>query len=126
MIHTDFDSGMLSYLGDAVWELLVREHIFKAVPHGNKKANKLALGFVTAKAQCEALEKILPVLTEEEDEVFRWGRNTKVNSVPRSASPEEYRRATGLEVLFGYLYMTKNEQRYRNLFEIAFDFENKC
>ena len=121
MIHTDFDSGMLSYLGDAVWELMVREHIFKTVPHSNKKANQMALSFVTAKAQCEALEKILPVLSEEENEIFRWGRNTKVHSVPRSASPEEYRRATGLEVLFGYLYMTKNEERYRELFETAFD-----
>lgn len=126
MIHTDFDSGMLSYLGDAVWELLVREHIFNTIPHGNKKANKLALSFVTAKAQCEALEKILPALSEEENEVFRWGRNTKVNSIPRSASPEEYRRATGLEVLFGYLYMTKNEERYRNLFKIAFTTDDKC
>lgn len=126
MIHTDLDSGMLSYLGDAVWELLVREHIFKLVPHGNKKANRLALGFVTAKAQCEALEKILPTLTEEENEVFRWGRNTRVNSIPRSASPEEYHKATGLEVLFGYLYMTKNEERYRKLFETAFDSEFNC
>lgn len=126
MIHTDFDSGMLSYLGDAVWELLVREHIFNTIPHGNKKANKLALSFVTAKAQCEALEKILPALSEEENEVFRWGRNTKVNSIPRSVSPEEYRRATGLEVLFGYLYMTKNEERYRNLFKIAFTTDDKC
>ena len=126
MIHTDFDSGMLSYLGDAVWELLVREHIFNTVAHGNKKANKLALSFVTAKAQCEALEKILPTLSEEENEIFRWGRNTKVNSIPRSASPEEYRRATGLEVLFGYLYMTKNEERYRNLFKIAFTTDDKC
>lgn len=126
MLHTDFDSGMLSYLGDAVWELLVREHIFNTVPHGNKKANKLALSFVTAKAQCEALEKILPSLTDEEKEIFRWGRNTKVNSIPRSATPEEYHRATGLEVLFGYLYMTKNEERYRKLFETAFNSEAKC
>lgn len=121
MIKTDFDSGMLSYLGDAVWELLVREHIFNTVPHSNKKANAMALSYVTARAQCEALEKILPALSEEENEVFRWGRNTKVHSIPRSASPEEYRRATGLEVLFGYLYMTKNEQRYRELFKIAFE-----
>ena len=126
MIHTNFDSGMLSYLGDAVWELLVREHIFKTVSHGNKKANKLALSFVTAKAQCSALEKILPALTDEENEIFRWGRNTKVNSIPRSASPEEYHRATGLEVLFGYLYMTKNEERYRKLFEIAFESPLNC
>ena len=67
MIKTDFDSGMLSYLGDAVWELLVREHIFNTVPHSNKKANAMALSFVTARAQCEALEKILPTLSDEEN-----------------------------------------------------------
>lgn len=126
MINTDFDSGMLSYLGDAVWELLVREHIFKTVKHGNKKANQLALSFVTARAQCTALEKILPHLTPEEDEIFRWGRNTKVHSIPRSASPEEYRRATGLEVLFGYLHMTEKPQRYRELFDFAFKNATNC
>ena len=123
MIHTDFDSGMLSYLGDAVWELLVREHVFSLVPHGNKKANTLALLFVTAKAQCEALAKIMPHLTEEETEIFKWGRNTRVHTFPRSVSPEDYRRATGLEVLFGYLHMTKNCERYRELFKIAYDLQ---
>ena len=126
MINTDFDSGMLSYLGDSVWELLVREHIFKTVKHGNKKANQLALSFVTAKAQCEALDKILPHLTSDEDEIFRWGRNTKVHSIPRSASPEEYRRATGLEVLFGYLHVTEKAERYRELFRIAFENTPNC
>ncbi len=121
MIHTNFDAGMLSYLGDAVWELLVREYIFKTVSHGNKKANVMALKFVTAKAQCEALKKILPLLKSEEDEIFRWGRNTKVNTVPRSATPEEYHLATGLEVLFGYLYITENTARCRELFKEAFE-----
>jgi ribonuclease-3 family protein len=126
MINTNFDSGMLSYLGDAVWELLVREHIFKTIPHGNKKANKLALSYVTAKSQCSALDKILPNLTEEELEVFKWGRNTKVNSIPRSATPEEYHKATGLEVLFGYLHITENSRRYRELFQIAFQTASNC
>ncbi len=121
MIKTEFDSGMLSYLGDAVWELLVRERLFKTVHHGNKKANRMALEFVTARAQCEALLKILPHLTEEEEEIFKWGRNTKTHSHPQSVSREDYQKATGLEVLFGYLHATQNENRYRELFKIAFE-----
>ncbi len=110
---------MLSYLGDAVWELLVRERIFKTVAHGNKKANRLALDYVTAAAQCRALEKILPVLTPDEDEIYRWGRNTKTHSHSPAVSREDYRKATGLEVLFGYLHVTNNAERYRELFEIG-------
>ncbi len=120
MIKSELDSGMLSYLGDAVWELLVRERIFKSIPHGNKKANRLALSYVTARAQCEALLKILPHLTDEETEVYRWGRNTRTHSHPQSVSREDYQKATALEVLFGYLYVEKREERYKELFEIAF------
>ena len=120
MIPCNFDSGMLSYLGDSVWELLVRERIFKTVAHGNKKANKLALDFVTARAQCQALEKMEGFFTEEEVEIFHWGRNTRVHSHAPSVSIADYRRATGLEVLFGYLHVTGNEKRYRELFEKAF------
>ena len=119
MIVGNYDSGMLSYLGDAVWELLVREHLLTLVPHGNKKANKLALSFVTAKAQCEALEKIIPYLTDDELEIFKWGRNTKTHYTPHSVTREEYQRATGLEVLFGYLHVTKNENRVRELFGLG-------
>ena len=112
---------MLSYLGDCVWELLVRERIFQKVSHGNKKANRMALEYVTAKAQCEALLKILPALSEEEEEIYRWGRNTKTHSHAPSVSREDYQKATGLEVLFGYLHVTENEKRYRELFKIAFE-----
>jgi ribonuclease-3 family protein len=121
MVNTTYDSGMLAYLGDAVWELFARERLFSTVAHGNKKANRLALDIVTAAAQCRALDVILPHLTEEEEEVFKWGRNTKVHSVPRTASVADYRRATGLEVLFGYLHAEGRDERCRELFKIAFE-----
>ncbi len=124
MIPCNFDAGMLAYLGDSVWELLVRERIFKIVPHGNKKANKIALDFVTARAQCEALEKMEEFFTDDENEIFRWGRNLKIHSHAPSVSIADYRRATGLEVLFGYLHVMNNEKRYRELFEKAFCEEN--
>ena len=61
----------------------------------------------------------MPLLTEEEAEVYRRGRNAKVNSVPKAASTEEYHAATGLEALFGYLYLTGRSQRAMELFELS-------
>ena len=78
-----------------------------------------ALMFVQATEQSKALENILPVLTEAEHEIYKRGRNAK-SRVPRSASPGEYRRATGLECLFGWLYLAGNQERARELFNLAF------
>lgn len=113
-------SLMLAYLGDCVFELLVRERLFSLGIQDNGKANRMALRYVTAKKQSEALDTVLPLLTEEEAGVFRWGKNAKTKSLPRAASPEEYRKATGLEVLFGYNYCMGYQERNRALFFAAF------
>lgn len=115
------DSLMLAYLGDAVWELFVRERLFFSVPSGNSEANRLALGYVTAAAQVKALEKIEPLFTEEEGDVFRRGKNTKTNNTPKSVTRYEYRLATGLEAVFGYNYLSGLHERNRELFEAAFN-----
>ncbi|MBR6633442.1 MAG: ribonuclease III [Clostridia bacterium] len=120
------DSLMLAYLGDSVWELLVRERLFYTVPQGNTEANRLALEYVTASSQVKALEKIMPHLTEEEEAVWRRGKNTKTNNTPKSVSRYEYRQATGLEALFGYNYLLGNHERNRELFNIAFPTEANC
>ena len=112
---------MLAYLGDAVLELAVRGKLVRAraanIPpellHGE------ALLFVTAAKQSEAVENILPVLTETETEIYKRGRNAK-NRAPKSASATDYRRATGLECLFGYLYLAGDQARIQELFDIAF------
>ena len=78
-----------------------------------------ALMFVQATEQSKAFENILPVLTEEELEIYKRGRNAK-GRVPKSASPADYRRATGLECLFGYLYLSGEQGRVRELFDTAF------
>ena len=75
--------------------------------------------FVTAEKQSKALENILPVLTETEAEIYKRGRNSK-SRVPKSASAADYRRATGMECLFGYLYLSDNNSRIQELFDIAF------
>ena len=110
-------SAALAYLGDSVLELLVREHL---VCGGVKNLSVASLAYVTAPAQSDALERIAPILTEEEDAVFHRGRNGVHGGVPRRATPAQYRRATGLEALFGYLYLSGQNARLRELFRIGF------
>ena len=84
-----------------------------------EKLHAKALLFVQATEQSKAVENILPVLSEKELEIYKRGRNAKTR-VPRSTSPADYRRATGLECLFGYLYLSGEQGRLRELFDAAF------
>lgn len=108
----------LAYLGDCVYELFVRERL---VNEGTAHPSVDALGYVTAHVQAEAVNRILPLLTEEEEEIYRRGRNVSHINVPKSASQSEYRRATGLECLFGWLYLKGEHERLRSLFENVFE-----
>ena len=74
--------------------------------------------FVCAKAQTEAYSKIKDILTEEEEAQFKRGRNAKTGHSPKSASDAEYHTATGVEALFGYLYLTEQNERIKELFKI--------
>ena len=82
----------------------------------NKGLHKATVKYVAAPAQAAAAEKIIPLLTEEEGDVFRRGRNTSPHSVPKAASREEYQTATALEALFGYLYLQGRTERLNELF----------
>ena len=110
-------ASALAYLGDSVIEVMVRELL---VRKGSKTPSVESLKYVTAEAQCKALELISPLLTEDESDAFRRGRNSVHSGVPRHATPSQYRRATGVECLFGYLYMVGETERARELFEIGF------
>ena len=110
-------AASLAYLGDSVLEVMVREML---VRRGVKSPSVESLKFVTAEAQCRALERISPLLTEDESDMFRRGRNSVHSGVPRHATVSQYRRATGLECLFGYLYMAGETCRARELFEVGF------
>ncbi len=107
----------LAYLGDCVYELLVREYLVK---QGRSKPSVEALAYVTAGAQSKALDRILPVLTEGETDAYRRGRNCVHGNAPKRSGVAEYRRATGLEALFGYLYVKGYTERIRELFILAF------
>ena len=108
----------LAHLGDGVYELMVRSWL---VLHGkatSRGLHKATVRYVAAPAQALLVQKILPVLTEEEADVFRRGRNTSPHTVPKAASREEYQAATGLEALFGYLYLQGKTDRLNELFTL--------
>ena len=111
----------LAYLGDAVIELLVREMLVKkGISHPGELV-KQSKAFITLEAQSDAVERIMPHLTEEETAIFKRGRNAKTHFVPKHGEVVQYRRATALETVFGYLHACGNEQRKRELFVIAFN-----
>ena len=108
----------LAFVGDTVFDLFVRERL---VCRANRPVNKLhkeATTLVKASAQAEAMEKIMPILTEEEISVFKRGRNAHTNHKAKNASEGDYHYATGLEALFGYLYLSGEKERLRELFDI--------
>ncbi len=107
----------LAYLGDCVYELYVREYLVKK---NVIQPSVESLKYVTAKVQSEVVEKILPLLTEEEVDAYKRGRNLGHTSTPKSSTVGEYRRATGLESLFGWLYLEGRSDRLRELFDAAF------
>ena len=107
----------LAFLGDAVFELLVRERF---VTNGNPpvaKLQKKTIAVVCASAQSRAIFLLEGLLSEEETDIYKRGRNANGHHVPKNADPVEYRRATGLEALFGYLYLKGEQARIRFLFD---------
>ena len=110
--------GMLSlaHVGDAVYELLVRSRLCADNHTAVTQLHRLTVSQVNAAAQAQAVEKILPLRTEEERGVYKRGRNTKVNSVPHHAEIAQYHAATGLEALFGWLYLLGRRERLEELF----------
>ena len=109
----------LAFMGDAVFELLVRRRLMMTGVGNAGRLHRAAVGYVKAGAQAAACAHVLPLLTPEEHDIFRRGRNASTTHVPRNADPLDYRHATALEALFGYLYLTGRAARVRELFEAA-------
>lgn len=108
----------LAFLGDSVYEQLVRERILREANMPVAKLHNAAIARVCAEYQSAAVDAILPVLTEQETAVFKRGRNATGNTVPKHADVVTYRRATGLECLFGYLHLLQQQQRIEQLFAL--------
>ncbi len=107
----------LAHLGDAVFELLVRSWVCTHGIARIKDLHKQTVRFVTAPAQAEMAQRILPELTPEEEDVFRRGRNAAPHSVPKAASRAQYQTATALEALFGWLWLQGRQERVNTLFQ---------
>ena len=117
----ELSTPSLAYLGDCVMELCVRTRLLQRGFSTSRDLNAEALREVRAGAQADAVERILPVLSEQEAAVYRRGRNIGHTNVPKSATVAQYRMATGLEVLFGYLYVTGQQSRIDELFLLAYE-----
>ena len=126
-LHMDRDALLslstlgLAHLGDGVYELMVRSWL---VLHGKAKArdlHKATVRYVAAPAQAERFARIQSLLSEEEEDVFRRGRNTAPHSIPKAASRAQYQTATGLEALFGWLYLQGRTERLNELFTIMME-----
>lgn len=108
----------LAHIGDAVYELLTRLSLLRTGDENAAELHRQTVLRVNAGAQARAAEKLQPLLTEEELDVFRRGRNTRVHGLPKNASAAEYHAATGLEALFGYLYLEGRNDRLSELFRV--------
>ena len=106
----------LAHIGDGVYELLTRTMLCKQGHSAAAKLHRLTVSFVNAPARPAAVKKIMPLLTAQELAIYKRGRNAKVNSVPQKATEGEYHAATGLEALFGWLYLQGETQRIDSLF----------
>ncbi len=106
----------LAFIGDGVYELLVREHLLGL---GNRPVGQLhamTVELVCAKAQSDAYQVLAPMLTEEEEAIYKRGRNAHNTKAPKHSDPAQYRRATGVEALFGFLYLSGRTERIHQLF----------
>ena len=106
-----------AYIGDAVYELFIRN---KLINETNLKPHKLhieAIRYVKAKSQAEKLSEIYESLTDEEKDIVRRGRNTQNHHLPKNSNVQEYMYATAFEALIGYLYLTKQHTRLKEILD---------
>lgn len=113
----------LAHMGDAVYELLVRTWLCAHGKATGKGLHRATVALVCAPKQAELAQRILPLLTEEEQAVFRRGRNANVHSIPAHASRAQYQQATALEALLGWLHLSGRHDRVEQLFAVMMEWE---
>lgn len=112
----EMSAPALAHVGDAVFELMVRTYLCENGTWSVNKLHEKTVTFVSAKGQSEASALLMPLLTEDEKDVFMRGRNAHSGSVPKNSTGDEYHTATALEALFGYLYLAGEQKRLGELF----------
>ena len=120
MLEFNYNGVTLAYIGDAVIELAVREVLITSGITDTGRLSAAAQKLVCAKTQSDIVEKLLPLLTPQEEAAYKLGRNHKVSGKPKHASVSEYSRATGMEAIFGYLHLTAQTERIKRLIETAY------
>ena len=108
----------LAHIGDGVYELMCRSYLCARGEHTLKRLHLDSIALVNAPAQAKFADKLKPHLTEEEYAYFRRGKNAHTHAAPKSATPQEYSKATGLETLFGALYLLGRKERLNALFNL--------
>lgn len=111
----------LAFLGDCVYDLIIRTAIVEKANRSPKNLHKVKSGAVKAQTQAAFMDVVMELLTEEEVEVYKRGRNAKSMSVAKNASVGDYRKATGMEALLGYLFLQDREERILELVKYGLD-----
>ena len=111
----------LAHIGDGVFELLCRTHLCCGGDRRVQNLHRDTVAMVKAPAQAKYADKLLPYLTEQEQDWYRRGKNSHTHAAPKSATPREYAKATGLETLFGALYLSAQRERINQLFHIMLE-----
>jgi ribonuclease-3 family protein len=109
------NTTVLAFIGDAVYEVHVRNHVLNSGEASPEKLHRQAVGYVRAEAQAEALKLLIPELTQQELALVKRARNRKITSKPRNADPIEYKMATAFEALVGGLYLRQDHERLEQL-----------
>lgn len=111
----------LAYIGDAIYDLIIRTVVVERANRSAKNLHKTAIRYVNARIQAQMIEALEEELSDEEAAVYHRGRNAKSYTTAKNASVAEYRMATGLEALFGYLYLNGETDRLLTLVRLAFE-----
>lgn len=122
-VAKQYSPVVLAFIGDAVYSLYIREKLSVTTDYKTGELQKLTSQKVSAHGQSELLNYVLPLLTEEETEIFKRGRNAKKATKSKNASVAEYNRSTGFEALLGFLYITGERERIDSLLSLALDKE---
>lgn len=120
----DYSPLTLAFIGDGVYDLLVREYLVRKANRPVGELNKMKVSLVNCRSQAEFMKLLLPELTEKETAVYKRGRNSAPKCTPKNGSIADYHSATGLESLFGYLYINRENDRIAELFDKIISISN--
>ncbi len=109
---------VLAFMGDTVYDMLVREHLVLEANRPVGELNRRKVQLVNCETQSKAIKTLMPVLTDDEIGIYKRGRNAFTKNTPKNAEVSDYHAATGLEALFGYLYLNGETERLNELFGI--------